>query len=156
LEKVIPRFVTSVLLNEKLRVHGNGNSARDFVFVEDNCRAIDMVLHAPEDKVVGEVFNVGSSEHRTIGSIANDITSMMSHENNNCITYVGDRPGQVIRHTADCSKISEKIGWKPETGWRKGLEMTIEWYKNNSKWWEKQLWMRDIPIISASGKNELH
>jgi len=155
LEKVVPRFITSVLLNEKLRVHGDGRSARDFVFVEENCEAIDLALHAPAEKVVGEAFNVGSGQHRSILSIAQDIVEMMCLDSE-CLFHVGDRPGQVMRHTADTSKIRETLGWTPKAKWKEGLKKTIEWYKNNSKWWEKQLWMRDIPIITASGEHELH
>jgi dTDP-glucose 4,6-dehydratase len=156
LEKVIPRFITSILLKEQLRVHGQGTSARDFVYVEDNCEAIDLALHAPEEKVVGETFNVGSGQHRSILSIAEDIIEMMCPEENNCVMHVGDRPGQVIRHTADTSKIETILGWKPKTDWRDGLLSTIEWYSENVEWWKKQMWMREIPIISASGKRELH
>jgi dTDP-glucose 4,6-dehydratase len=156
LEKVIPRFITSILLKEALRVHGQGTSARDFVHVEDNCAAIDLVLHAPEEKVVGEVFNVGSGQHRSILSIAEDIMEMMCPEENNCVINVGDRPGQVMRHTADTSKIESILGWKPKTEWRAGLQKTIEWYSANTEWWRKQMWMREIPIISASGERELH
>jgi len=156
LEKVIPRFITSILLKEQLRVHGQGISARDFVYVEDNCEAIDLALHAPEEKVVGETFNVGSGQHRSILSIAEDIIEMMCPEENNCVMHVGDRPGQVIRHTADTSKIETILGWKPKTDWRDGLLSTIEWYSENVEWWKKQMWMREIPIISASGKRELH
>ncbi|MDY6971688.1 MAG: GDP-mannose 4,6-dehydratase [Thermodesulfobacteriota bacterium] len=155
LEKVVPRFITSVILDEKLRVHGDGLSARDFVYVEDNCEAIDLVLHAPARTVVGEVFNVGSGQARTIQSISEDIVNLMS-PNDRCVVHVGDRPGQVMRHTADWSKIREAVGWRPKTDWEEGLRRTIDWYRNNPKWWEKQLWMREIPIISASGDRELH
>ena len=155
LEKVIPRFITSVLLNEKLRIHGDGKSARDFIFVEDNCEAIDLALHAPEEKVVGEVFNVGSGKHRSILSIAQDIVDIMCPDKR-CLLHVGDRPGQVMRHTADTSKIRKTLGWTPKIDWKEGLKKTIEWYNSNPKWWEKQFWMRDIPIITASGNYEMH
>ena len=156
LEKVVPRFITSIILKEKLRVHGDGQSARDFIHVEDTCRAIDLILHAPAEKVVGEVFNVGSSQHRSILSIAQDIVAMMCPNDMGCIINVGDRPGQVMRHTADTSKIERVLGWKPKVGWMEGLQRTIEWYRNNADWWKKQLWMREIPIITASGNRELH
>ena len=155
LEKVVPRFIASVMLNEKLRVHGDGKSARDFVYVEDNCEAIDLVLHAPAEKVVGEVFNVGSGHDRSILSIAHDIVALMRSDNGSPI-HIGDRPGQVMRHTADTAKIREILGWKPKTGWTEGLKKTIDWYRSNMRWWEKQLWMREIPIIAASGEKELH
>jgi dTDP-glucose 4,6-dehydratase len=156
LEKVIPRFITSTLLKEALRVHGQGTSARDFVYVEDTCEAITLVLYAPEEKVVGEAFNVGSEQHRSILSIAEDIVEMMCPEQDHSLIHVGDRPGQVIRHTANTSKIKSVLGWKPKTNWRAGLQKTIEWYSANSEWWRKQMWMREIPIIAASGKRELH
>ena len=155
LEKVVPRFITSILLDEKLRVHGDGASARDFIYVEDNCEAIDIILHAPQEKVMGEVFNVGSGQHRSILSIANDIISMMCIQKE-CFIHVGDRPGQVMRHTSDSSKIQKVLGWKPKTGWEDGLKKTITWYAENENWWSKMLWMREIPIISTSGKKELH
>ena len=156
LEKVIPRFITSIILKEKLRVHGDGQSARDFVHVEDTCKAIDLVLHAPAKKVVGEVFNVGSGEDRSILSVAQDIVAMMCPDDTDCVINVGDRPGQVMRHTADSSKIGKVLGWKPKLGWNEGLHKTIEWYRKNTDWWKKQLWMREIPVITASGKRELH
>jgi dTDP-glucose 4,6-dehydratase len=156
LEKVIPRFITGLMLKEPLRVHGEGISARDFVYVEDNCEAIDLALHVQAEKVVGEVFNVGSGQHRSILSIAKDIIDLMCPDRNDCILNVGDRPGQVMRHTADISKIVGTLGWKPKKDWVEGLKKTIEWYQNNVRWWEKQLWMREIPIVTASGKPELH
>ena len=155
LEKVIPRFVTSVILGEKLRVHGDGQSARDFIFVEDTCRAVDAILHAPAEKVVGEVFNVGSGAHRSILSLAEDITAAMCRDKN-CYINVGDRPGQVMRHTADATKIERVLGFTPQVAWEEGLRRTIQWYSDNEDWWHKQLWMREIPIISAAGQRELH
>ena len=64
------------------------------------------------------------------------------------ITYVGDRPGQVFRHTADARKAQRLLGWRPQVSFDEGLERTIEWYTANRPWWEKQLWMREIPIIT--------
>lgn len=154
LEKVVPRFVTSSLLDEPLTVHGTGVAARDFIFVEDVCRAVDLVLHAPADQVTGEVFNVASGQHRTILSIAEDIGRMMGTSAR--IEFRGDRPGQVIRHTGDTSKIRRVLGWEPQTGWEDGLARTIAWYRDNREIWEKQVWMRHIPIVTASGAQELH
>lgn len=155
LEKVIPRFVTSVILGEKLRVHGDGSSARDFIHTEDTCRAIDLALHAASEKVVGEVFNVGSGVDHSILSIAQDITKLMC-ASKECYINVGDRPGQVMRHTADSSKIKRVLGWEPTVNWQAGLERTVKWYVDNEKWWRKMLWMREIPIVTTTGKRELH
>jgi dTDP-glucose 4,6-dehydratase len=155
LEKAIPRFITSCILNEPIRVHGDGGAARDFVFVEDLCRAIDSIVHADLNVVKGEVFNVASGMHRSILSIAQDIVRMMGKDES-IIQFVGDRPGQVFRHTGDIRKIQRILDWQPSVTWRDGLEKTIAWYKENRKWWEKQLWMRSVPIITKSGKKELH
>lgn len=156
LEKVVPRFITSVILNEKLRIHGNGKSARDFVLAEDHRKAIDCALHAEREKVVGEVFNVGTGIDRSINSVAKDICRMMQVDEEEMTERVGDRPGQVVRHTADVGKIKRILGWEPTNSWEDGLAQTIQWYRDNRPWWEKQVWMREIPIITASGKRELH
>ena len=72
------------------------------------------------------------------------------------IVYVGDRPGQVFRHTADASKARRLVGWHPAVSFEDGLDRTIAWYTANRPWWEKQLWMRDIPIVTKTGTRELH
>jgi len=156
LEKAVPRFITSCILDESIRVHGDGSAARDFVFVEDTCQAIDRVMHADIEKVKGEVFNVASEHHRSILSIAQDVIKAMGKDESSLIKFVGDRPGQVFRHTGDISKINQTLGWAPTVSWEEGLERTIEWYRQNRSWWEKQLWMRAVPIITRSGKRELH
>jgi dTDP-glucose 4,6-dehydratase len=155
LEKVIPRFITSQMLGESLTVHGNGEASRDFVHVDDTCRAIDAVLHADSKFVDGEVFNIGSGSHRKIGSIAKDILGLMAG-NVTQIEYTGERPGQVTRHTCDYSKIKRILGWEPQVTWEKGLAETIDWFKQNRLWWENQLWMRRIPITTVRGKKEYH
>jgi len=155
LEKAIPRFITSCILNEPIRVHGDGSAARDYIFVEDMCMAVDMIIHADIKRVRGEVFNVASGVHRSMLSIAQDVVRMM-RKDESIITFVGDRPGQVFRHTGDITKIRDMLKWEPRITWEKGLEKTIQWYKEHKKWWEKQLWMRAVPIITKSGKKELH
>ena len=155
LEKVIPRFITSCLLNEPLRVHGDGSAKRDFTFVEDTCRALDCLVQCDLDKVRGEVINLGYGESLSLAEIAPIIVRRMNKPEN-LITYVGDRPGQVFRHTADRTKAERLLGWRPDVTFEDGLDRTIEWYLQNRSWWEKQLWMREIPIVTKSGKRELH
>lgn len=155
LEKVLPRFITSCILNEPLRVHGDGNASRDFVYVSDVCRAIDMLMHADTEKIKGEVFNIATGIHRTIFTVAKDVARLMGTDES-LIKFVEDRPGQVTRHTGDYRKIKRTLGWEPEITWQEGLEKTIQWYKDNRGWWEKQLWMRIVPIVTKSGKKELH
>lgn len=155
LEKVLPRFITSVILGEDITVHGDGLAARDFIHVADTCRGIDCLMHAPLDQVSGEVFNLASGGHRSILSLANDVVNALGYDPQR-ISFTGDRPGQVFRHTGDYSKIQKKLGWEPGISWEEGLRQTIEWYKNNKEWWERQIWMRSIPIRSKDGKLEMH
>jgi dTDP-glucose 4,6-dehydratase len=155
LEKVIPRFITSVLLDEPLTVHGEGGAARDFLHASDTCRAIDLIMHAPVAKVAGEAFNVASGQDRTILSLAQDVVRLMKSDPKQ-INFISDRPGQVMRHTGDYSKIERVLGWKPQTGWELGLEQTVRWFRDNRAWWEKQIWARKILIRTSTGKIELH
>jgi dTDP-glucose 4,6-dehydratase len=155
LEKVVPRFITSVILNEPLTIHGDGLAARDFIHVSDCCRALDLILHAPAEAVTGQEINLATGQHRTILSIAQDVIRLMSY-NPSQMVYVGDRPAQVFRHTGDWSKINRILGWEPTIEWEKGLSDTIEWFQNNRTWWERQIWMRHIPIVTKTGKIEYH
>ncbi len=161
LEKLIPRFITSRLLNEPMTIHGSGEAKRDFTYVEDLARAIDLVLHAPIAKVRGQVFNVGSGRSLSTREVADIIARKMNGGKKNLefsayALNVGDRPGQVFRHTADYSKIRRVLGWKPQIGFSAGIERAIEWYKENGDWWKDKLWMRHVPIETAEGKTELH
>jgi len=155
LEKVVPRFITSTLLGEKLTVHGKGDAARDFLHVEDTCRAIDLVLQASGDLVHGETFNVASGEHRSILEIARDVVGLMNYRMDQ-IQFIEDRPGQVVRHTGNWSKIHRVLGWKPLLFWKEGLQRTAAWYEQNRELWSRQLFMRQIPIVTASGKIAYH
>ena len=155
LEKLIPRLVTSALLNEPMTVHGDGSAARDYIYVADICRALDMIMQAPRDKVIGEVFNVCSGRHRSISSIADDIIALME-ASPRLKTNVLDRPGQVFRHTGDASKIQRVLGWDSQWDWKDGLRETIEWYGANRETWEKQMWMRHVDITLPDGRTVTH
>ena len=155
LEKVVPRFITSVLLGEELTVHGKGNASRDFLYVEDTIAALDAIIHASPEKVLGETFNIASGTHRDVLGIAHDIIDRMGYSRER-VTYVGERPGQVVRHTGDWSKINRLLGWQPTVSWADGLQRTIDWFKANPASWEHQTWMRYIPIVTAAGKVEMH
>ncbi len=155
LEKAVPRFITSCILDEPLTVHGDGSALRDWTYVGETVQGIDAVLHAPKEKVLGEIFNIGWGESVNIGQIARMIVKKMGKPTS-LIHEVGDRPGQVFRHTADPSRIKKILGWEPKIGFEQGLDRTIEWYRENRTWWEKQRYMRTVPIVSASGKKEFH
>jgi dTDP-glucose 4,6-dehydratase len=154
LEKLIPRFVTSCILKEPLTVHGDGAAARDFIFVEDHCEALMALVDAPREKVIGEVFNVGSGVHRSINEIARAVCEVMGVDPGH--VRIGDRPGQVFRHTCDAAKLERVTGFRPKTSFEQGLARTAAWYRENEAWWRAQMWMRHIPIVLPSGQKELH
>jgi len=155
LEKAVPRFITSCLLGEELTVHGDGSAARDWLFVEDNCEALDAIVHADAGVVSGKTFNVGSGRHLSVLEVAQKVVSAMN-ASEDCITFLGDRPGQVFRHTCDASRLRETLGWESQTTFEGGLERTIAWYRDHEDWWRPQMWMRHIPIVTAAGNREMH
>lgn len=155
LEKAIPRFITSCLMDEPLRVHGDGSAMRDWTYVEDTCEAIARLARCDISNVAGQVFNVGQGESLSIDQIARLVVRKMGKPES-LITYVGNRPGQVFRHTCDARRAFDVIGWKPSVTTEKGLDRTIDWYRDNRAAWQKQLWMREIPIVTAGGDKELH
>ena len=163
LEKLIPRFITSVVLNEPLTIHGSGNSMRDFTYVGDLAHAIDLVLHAPKEKVVGEVFNVGTGRSLSVNQIARLVHSQIKKNGSitntifsHSVANIGDRPGQVFRHTASYAKINKALGWQPQVIFEDGLAKTIEWYLANQSWWRDKMWMRHVPIETKDGNIEMH
>lgn len=130
-EKFIPLMITNLLEEKPIPVYGKGMNVRDWLFVEDNCRAIDLILHKGKD---GEIYNVGgNAEMRNIG-IVKMVLGLMDKDER-FITYVADRPGHDYRYGLDTSKIECEMGWKPSVEVGTGLKMTIEWYRENQWWW---------------------
>ena len=154
LEKVVPRFITACLLGEPLTVHGDGQAQRDWLFVEDHCQALDAALHSPIEPLAGQVINLGTGLSHSVLDIAERIRSSMGSSSE--IRLVGDRPGQVFRHTSSTDKAKQLLGWQASTPFQEGLEKTIEWYRQNTKWWDRTLWLRKVPIRTATGKIEYH
>jgi dTDP-glucose 4,6-dehydratase len=155
LEKVIPRFITSAILDEPLTVHGDGSAIRDWLYVEDTCKRIDKVIHAPIVKIQGEVFNLGSGFDLDVLSIAQKVLEICKKPND-MVSFIGDRPGQVHHHISSTEKAKRILGVEEARSFEQGLEQTIAWYQNNRAWWEKLLWMRHVPIMTESGKVEYH
>ena len=142
-------------MKQPMTVHGDGSARRDFLFVEDHCDALDSIMHCDHGKVIGQVINLGTGRDVSVLEIAQAVKGMMKPSSSE-IQFMGNRPGQVFRHTCDIAKISDLLGWKPKIAFEAGLKSTIEWYIANQKWWEPQQWMRHIPIVTADGKRELH
>lgn len=155
LEKVIPRFITSCILDEPLRVHGDGRAQRDWLYVEDLARALDLIIHGDPAKLVGQTLNLGTGRSIDIKTIAQMVLKMMG-KSENLLQHIGNRPGQVFRHTACAEKARRLLDWQPSVKFEEGLARTIQWYQANRQWWEKQLYMREVPIVTESGKRELH
>ena len=155
LEKAIPRFITSCILGVPLRVHGDGSAQRDWLHVQDHCEALDLLLHGDIAKLRGQVFNVGTGVSLDILTVARKVVERMGAPES-LIRCVEDRPGQVFRHTADISKSRRVLDWGPRIKLEEGLDMTIEWYRQNRAWWDKQLWMREVPIVTKGGKTVVH
>jgi dTDP-glucose 4,6-dehydratase len=143
LEKAIPNFITSALNDQPLTVHGGGQSLRDWMFVEDTCEALDAIMHADANKVVGEAINLGTGRDTDILTIAKKVLNILEKPES-LIEYIEDRPGQVSRHISSTNKANQLLGWTAKTKLDDGLKRTVDFYKNNKQWWEKFLWMKEL------------
>ena len=136
-EKLIPLMIIKCLNNEALPVYGEGRNVRDWLYVTDHCKAIDLIIHNGR---VGEVYNIGGhNEMRNIDIVKLICKTLDKPES--LITYVTDRKGHDMRYAIDPTKIHSELGWKPETMFAEGIQKTIQWYLENEKWWK--------PIISG-------
>ena len=129
-EKLIPHMIKLALNNEKLPVYGTGKNIRDWLFVEDHCKAIDLVFH---NGVAGERYNIGGhNEKRNIEIVKLILKHLGKSEE--LIEYVEDRKGHDYRYAIDPTKIKEQLGWEPETKFEDGIVKTIDWYLENRDW----------------------
>jgi dTDP-glucose 4,6-dehydratase len=130
-EKLIPLFITNALSNKALPVYGDGNNVRDWLYVLDNCSAIDLVFQKGK---LGEIYNVASGSEKTNLEITNLILRELNKPDS-LIQFVKDRPGHDRRYSLDFSKIKE-LGWRPNYSFEDAMEITINWYKDNKWWWK--------------------
>lgn len=131
-EKLIPLFITNLLTGKKAPLYGAGKNIRDWIYVLDNCRAIDFVSKKGK---IGEVYNIGGKNEKTNLEITKLILAELGKDEKN-IEYVKDRPGHDFRYSLDVEKI-RKLGWAPSYAFEKALNDTIEWYEKNTVWWKK-------------------
>ena len=129
-EKIIPLFITNLVDGQKVPVYGEGEQIRDWLHVEDYCRAISLLF---EYGVNGEVYNIGGAEECTNIELTRRILKLMGKDES-FIEFVQDRPGHDYRYSLDCSKL-KSLGWKPGRSLQEGLKMTVDWYSNNEDWW---------------------
>ncbi|WP_053970769.1 dTDP-glucose 4,6-dehydratase [Mangrovimonas sp. ST2L15] len=137
-EKLIPLFINNIINKKPLPVYGDGNYTRDWLYVIDHARAIDLVFHEGEN---GETYNIGGFNEWKNIDLVRLLCKQMDEKLGNAngtseelITYVKDRPGHDLRYAIDASKINEKLGWEPSVTFEEGLSKTIDWYLSNQEW----------------------
>lgn len=131
-EKLIPLIISRALNDEELPVYGKGENVRDWLYVTDHCKAIDLVVRKGK---VGEVYNIGGHNERTNLEVVKTILKALNKPES-LIKFVTDRPGHDRRYAIDPTKIETELGWKPEYTFDTGIVKTIDWYLNNKEWWE--------------------
>ena len=131
-EKLIPLFITNALDDKELPIYGDGLNVRDWIYVDDHCSAIDLVMREGQD---GEVYNIGAGNEKTNLEITEYILEKLGKPRS-LMTFVKDRPGHDRRYSLDWSKI-RSLGWKPAHSFEQAMDLTIDWYSKNRWWWEK-------------------
>lgn len=131
-EKLIPLMIARALADQSLPVYGKGENVRDWLYVEDHCSAIDLIIRKGR---VGEVYNIGGHNERTNLEVVKTILRELGKPES-LINYVTDRPGHDQRYAIDPAKISSELGWNPATKFDDGIKKTIQWYLDNRAWWE--------------------
>ena len=132
-EKLIPLMISHALSDKALPVYGDGLNVRDWLYVEDHCSAIDLVIHQGR---LGEVYNIGGNNERTNVHIVETILAELGKPKS-LITYVQDRPGHDRRYGIDPTKTMQELGWKPKYSFETGIKETIQWYLKNKDWWTR-------------------
>lgn len=140
-EKLIPLMISRALADESLPVYGKGENVRDWLYVEDHCSAIDLIIHNGK---VGEVYNIGGHNEKTNLEVVKTILKALNKPES-LIKYVTDRPGHDMRYAIDPTKIETELGWKPVHNFDTGIQETIKWYLENQNWWKN--------ILSGDYKN---
>lgn len=130
-EKLIPAVICNSIMNNKVYVHGDGTDVRDWIYVEDHCIAIDLIIRKGK---VGEIYNVGSHNEKKNIDVVKDIINILNKDFD-IIEYTKNRPGQDQRYAINSSKIQKQLKWSTKVGFEEGLKNTINWYIENKNWW---------------------
>lgn len=138
-EKVIPLFVTNLIQGKKVPLYGDGKNVRDWIYVQDNCEAIDFIIHNEE---IGEVYNIGGGNELSNIELTKEILQFMGKDDSS-IEPVEDRKGHDLRYALECGKI-HGLGWRPRFKFEDALIRTIDWYRNNEDWW--------LPLKNIQGR----
>ncbi len=134
-EKLIPLMIAKALKGESLPIYGDGQNVRDWLHVEDHCRAIDLILHQGR---IGEVYNIGGRNERTNLEVVQTILKLLN-QSESLNTYIKDRPGHDLRYAIDATKLERELGWVPMYTFETGMVQTVEWYLTHCAWWEALL-----------------
>lgn len=134
-EKLIPLMIANALADKELPVYGKGENVRDWLYVEDHCSAIDLIIHKGK---IGEVYNIGGHNEKTNLEVVKIILQELG-KSEDLIKYVTDRPGHDMRYAIDPTKIHKELGWLPATKFNDGIKKTIKWYLDNKAWWQNIL-----------------
>jgi dTDP-glucose 4,6-dehydratase len=132
-EKLIPLMISNAIEDKELPIYGDGMHIRDWIYVEDHCRALDVVLHHGRE---GEVYNIGGRSEKPNLIVAQTILDRLGKPHS-LIRFVADRPGHDRRYAIDFSKIERELGWKPTVSFEEGISRTVEWYLTHREWWKK-------------------
>ncbi|WP_258297623.1 dTDP-glucose 4,6-dehydratase [Paenibacillus peoriae] len=132
-EKLIPLMISRALSDQQLPIYGDGLNIRDWLYVEDHCSAIDLVIHQGK---LGEVYNIGGNNERTNVHIVKTVLEELGKPEA-LISYVQDRPGHDRRYGIDPTKTMNELGWKPKHSFETGIKETIRWYLDNEEWWTR-------------------
>ena len=131
-EKLIPVLITNAIDDMRLPLYNDGSAVRDYIYVDDHCRAIDLVLH---EAPVGGVYNVGTGAETRGLQVAEAVLDIMGKPRS-LIEFVADRPGHDYRYALDISRITA-LGWEPQVTFAEGLQQTVRWYQQNPEWWRR-------------------
>jgi len=131
-EKFIPLMITNLMEDSPLPIYGRGINVRDWIFVGDACRAVDLIMH---QGVPGTAYNVGGETEKRNIDVAQELLAMFSKDES-CLSFVEDRPGHDLRYALNNRKIKDELGWKPTVPFLEGIEQTVAWYKANEWWWK--------------------
>lgn len=149
LEKMIPRFITSAFKGEPLTIHGTGLQTRDWMHVDDTSRALDIILHHNNfDQIKNELIHIGTGKETSVLEIAQSILKIFNLPET-MLTFVPDRPGQVLCHISSKNKAKQLLNWEPTISLEEGLCRTVEWYRDHKKWCEAREMMQRVSISVA-------
>ncbi len=132
-EKLIPLAITNLMEDKKIPVYGDGLQIRDWLFVEDHCEAIDLILEKGE---LGETYCIGGNSEKTNLEVVKEILAILKKDED-LIEFVKDRAGHDRRYAIDATKIKKQLGWQPRVSFEEGLAQTIKWFEQNQNWWQK-------------------